>query len=105
MMGALAFHFNSARFTHDLDHDIHSFAMMDNHVDISLFDHDEPKPKPLSDTDHQLLHSDGHFQPFLANSIFDGYGYLSIQIAPVLMHILLLPLAEIEPLFRPPRTI
>ena len=104
MMGVIAFHFNSARFTHELDHDIHSFEVTDNHVDTTLFDHDEPAPKPLSDTDHQLLHSVGHFQPFLTNSIFDGYGDLSVRIAPMILHFILMPLAEIEPLFRPPRT-
>lgn len=104
MMSVIAFHFNSPRFAHELDHDIHSFEMTDNHVHTSLFDDDEPASKQLSDTDHQLLHSIGHFQPFLTNSIFDGYGDLSVRIAPVVIHILLLPLAEIEPLFRPPRT-
>lgn len=106
MMGVFGYHFNSARFAHELDHDIHSFTMMDNHVHTSLFDDDEPesKPKPLTDTDHQLMHSIGHFQPFLTNSIFDGYGDLSVRIAPMILHFILLPLAEIEPLFRPPRT-
>lgn len=103
MMSVIAFHFNSARFAHDLDHDIHTFEMADNHVHTSLFDDDEPASQPLTDTEHQLLHSVGHFQPFLTNSIFHGYGDLSVQIAPVIIHILLLPLAEIEPLFRPPR--
>jgi hypothetical protein len=104
MMSVVAYHFNSARFAHELDHDIHSFEITDNHVHTSLFDHDAPASKPLSDTDHQLLHSVGHFQPFLTSSIFTGYGDLSIQIAPIFLHFFLLPLAEIEPLFRPPRT-
>ena len=104
MMGVLTFHFNSALFAHELDHQIHSFEMTDNHVHTSLIDDDEPASKQLSDTDHQLLHCIGHFQPFLINSIFDGYGSLSVRIAPAFIHILLLPLAEIEPLFRPPRT-
>ncbi len=105
MMGVLAFHFNSARFSHELDHDIHSFEMTDNHVHTSLFDDDEPLSKPLSDTDHQLLHSMSHFQPYLASSVFHGLGKLFLQINPVLSHVLLLPLADIEPLFRPPRNI
>jgi len=104
MVGVLAFHFNSARFAHELDHDIHSFEMTDNHVHTSLLDDDEPASKPLSDTDHQLLHSVGHFQPFLTSSIFDGYGDLSVRIVPMSSHILLMPLVEIESLFRPPRT-
>lgn len=104
MMGILTFHFNSALFAHELDHEIHYFEMADSHVHTSLFDDDEPASKSLSDTDHQLLHSVGHFQPFLTNSIFNGYGDLSVRIAPAFIHILLLPLAEIEPLFRPPRT-
>lgn len=104
MMSVIAYHFNSARFSHELDHDIHSFEMTDNHVHTSLFNHDEPASKPLSDTDHQLLHSVGHLQPFLISFIFNGYGDLSVQIIPMSSHVLLLPLAEIEPLFRPPRT-
>lgn len=104
MMGVIAYDFNSARFAHDLDHDIHTFEMTDNHVHTSLFDHDEPASKPLSDADHQLLHSVGHLQPFLTSSIFDGYGDLAVQIITMSSHVLLLPLAEIEPLFRPPRT-
>lgn len=104
MMGVITYHFNSALFAHELDHQIHSFEMMDNHVHTSLLDDDEPTSKSLTDTDHQLLHSVGHFQPFLTNSIFDGYKDLSVRIVPVVKHILLLPLAEIEPLFRPPRT-
>lgn len=104
MMGVVAYHFNSARFVHELDHDIHTFEITDNHVHTSLFDDDEPASKPISDTDHHLLHSVEHFQPFLTSPIFDGYGDLSVRIAPVVMYIILLPLAEIEPLFRPPRT-
>lgn len=104
MMSVIAFHFNSARFAHELDHDIHSFEMTDNHVHTSLFDDNEPASKSLSDTDHQLLHSVGHFQPFLTSSIFDGYGDLSVRIIPMTSPILHLPLTEIEPLFRPPRT-
>lgn len=104
MMGLVAYHFNSSRFAHDLDHDIHTFEIIDNHVHTLLFDDDEPESKSLSDTDHQLLHSVGHFQPFLTNSIFDGYGDLSVSIAPMILHFILLPLAKIESLFRPPRT-
>ena len=47
MMGVFAYHFNSARFAHELEHDIDSFAMMDNHVHTSLFDDDEPESKQI----------------------------------------------------------
>lgn len=104
MVAVVVYHFNSAQFAHDLDHDIHSSEMTDNHVHTSLFDDDAPTSKPLSDIDHQLLHSSGHFQPFLTTSIFYGYGDLSVQIAPIFLHVLLLPLVVIESLFRPPRT-
>ena len=104
MMGVLTFHFNSALFAHELDHEIHYFAMADDHVHTSLFDDDEPGSKPLSNADHKLLHSVGHFQPFLTNSIFVGYGDLSLRIAQVVLNTLLVPLTEIEPFFRPPRT-
>lgn len=102
-VGAFAYHFNSARFSHELEHDTNAFEISQNHSHTSLFDNEEPKSKSLSDTDHQLLHSISHFQPYLASSVFNGSGKLFLQINPVLSQVLLLPLADIEPLFRPPR--
>ena len=104
-VGAFAYHFNSERFSHELDHDTHTFEISHNHSHTSLIDNEEPKSKSLSDADHQLLHSISHFQPYLASSVFNGTGNLFLQINPVLSHVLLLPLADIEPLFRPPRNI
>jgi hypothetical protein len=104
MMSVIAYQFNTAQFAHELDHDIHTFEVTGNHTHTSIFDHDEPASEPFSDTDHQLLHSVGHFQPFLTSFIFDGYSDLSVQIVHVSSRFLFLPLAEIEPLFRPPRT-
>ena len=76
MMSVIAYHFNAASFAHELDHEIHTFEKLDNHFHASLVDHNKPTSKPLSDSDHKLLHSSGHLQPFLTSFIFDGSGNL-----------------------------
>ena len=79
--------------------------MLTDHDHAPLLDaNGDSDSEPLSDTEHQLLESVGHVQPLLISSNLDAFEKDPPRTTPMLPRLLLLPSAEIEPLFRPPRT-
>jgi hypothetical protein len=104
LMGLGAYGFNSKWLAHELDRQ--TLGVLADHDHAPRLDaKGDPDPGPLSDTEHQLLHAAGHFQPLLISSILDGFGEAPARVTPMLPCLLALPPAEIEPLFRPPRTL
>lgn len=106
LLGLGAYGFKSKWLAHELDHDRQTLGVLADHDHPPRLDaKGDPDPGPLSDTEHRLLHSAGHFQPLLISSILDGFGESPARVTPMLPCLLALPPAEIEPPFRPPRTL
>lgn len=104
LMGLGAYAFNPKWLAHGLDHDREAHDVLADHDHAPWPDaNGDSAPEPLSDIEHELLHSAGHFQPLLISSILDAFVESPARVAPMLSHLLALPSAEIEPPFRPPR--
>lgn len=106
LMGLGAYGFNSKWLAHELGHDRQTLDVLADHDHApQLAANDDPAPEPLSDTEHELLHSAGHVvQLLLISSTLDAFGESPARATPMLSRLLPLPPAEIEPPFRPPRT-
>ena len=105
LMSLGAYGFNSKWLAHELDHDRQSLGVLADHDHAPQLDaKGDPAPEPLSDIEHQRLHSAGHFQPPLIGSILDAFGESPARVTPLLSRLLALPQVELEPPFRPPRT-
>lgn len=97
--------FDSKWLAHELDHDRHAPAStIDHDHEPQLDTEGNPATEALSDAEHKLLHSAGHFQPLFISPILDGIGESPARVTPMPLRLLALPPAELEPPFRPPRT-
>ena len=106
LMGLGAYGFNSKWLAHELDHDRQMLDVLTDHDHAPEFNAEgNADPEPPSDSEHQLLHAAGHFQPHLISAILNGFGEAPVRTTPMLSRLLALPPAEIEPPFRPPRAI
>lgn len=104
LVGLGANSFNSKWLAHELDHDRQTLAVLVDHDHAPQPDAgSNADPEPLSDAEHQLSHFSSHLQPLLISSMFDSFGESPTRMTPMLSRLLALPLAEIEPPFRPPR--
>lgn len=105
LMGLGAHGFNSKWLAHALDHDCQTFGGLADHDHAPGFNaNGDPDPEPLSETEHQLLHGAGYVEPLLLSSSLDGFGALPARVAPMLSRWFALPLVDLEPPFRPPRS-
>ena len=96
--------FNSKWLAHEFNHDRQTLDLLADHDHAPQLDADGgPDPEPLSDTEHQLSHFAGHLQPLLISSMPDSFGKVPTRMTPMLSRLLALPLAQIDPPFRPPR--
>ena len=96
--------FNSKQLAHELDHDRQSLAVLADHEHAQqpgAGSHADPEPP--SDSEHQLSHFSSHLQPLLISSMPDSFGGVPTRMTPMLSRLLALPLAQIDPPFRPPR--
>ena len=94
---------SSKRLAHELDHD--------GGAAMSVVDHDHAPPlitdgstgpEPLSDIEHRLLHAANHLQP-LPSSTIEFSWEPPAHMMPLSSSLPVLPAAELEPPFRPPR--
>ena len=105
LVGLGAFSFSPKWLAHELDHDRQTLEVLTDHDHAPQPDSKGgPNPEPLSNTEHELLHSACHLQPLLFSSILCGFGESPARTTLMLSRLLPLPTAEIEPPFRPPRT-
>ena len=98
--------FNSKRLAHDLDHDHDGRAVMavvDHQHASPLGTNGSSDPEPLSDIEHRLLHAVHYYDP-LPSSTVTVFWEPRARTMPVLSGLAVLPPAEPEPPFRPPRT-
>ena len=96
--------FNSKQLAHELNHDRQTLNVLADHDHAPQPDAgSNADPEPLSDAEHQLSHFSSHLQPLLVSSMPDSFGGVPTRTTPMLSRLLALPLAEIEPPFRPPR--
>ena len=100
-----AYGFNSKWLAHELDHDRQTLDLLVDHDHAPQLDAEgNVDPEAPSDSEHQLLHAAGHFQPHLISAILNGFGEAPVRTTPMLSRLLALPPEEIEPPFRPPKT-
>ncbi|HYQ37648.1 MAG TPA: hypothetical protein VER09_01765 [Pseudomonas sp.] len=105
VMGFGAYAFNYAKWlAHELDQDHPAFALSGAHDCAASVDHDDAKPAPLSDAQHQLVHTVDHGQPPLLSSLPHAFGESPARAAPLSAYPPALPPAEPETPFRPPRS-
>ena len=98
--------FNSKRLAHDLDHGHDSRAAMafvDHQHTSPLGTNGSSDPVPLSDIEHRLLHAVHYYDP-LPSSTVTVFWEPHARTLPLLPSLAVLPPAEPELPFRPPRT-
>ena len=96
--------FNSNRLAHDMDHDSRTtMAVADHDHAPPLSTNGNSDPEPLSDSEHRLLHAVNCCQ-LLPSLTMHFFWKPPARTMPLLSSLPVLPPAEREPLFRPPRT-
>lgn len=101
-MGARGFH--SKEFVHDLDHHGQpSVATLDSAHTSAFESGEEPKAEPLDEFEHQLFHAVSTLY-MLASATASFSWDASAQILVPASSSPSLPVAELEPPFRPPRS-
>ena len=105
VMGFGAYAFNYSKWlAHELGQSHPTLALSSAHDCAAPLDNDGAKPAPLSDAQHQLVHTVDHGQPPLLSSLPHALGESPARAVPLSAYPLALSPAEIEPPFRPPRT-
>lgn len=105
VMSISAYGFNSRWLAHEFDHNRQMLDVLTDHDHAPQLDAEgNADPEAPSDSEHQLLHAAGHFQPHLISAILNGFGEAPVRTTPMLSRLLALPPEEIEPPFRPPKT-
>ena len=104
VMGVCAHGFNSKWLAHEFEH--HN-EMLFQSIDLGHApqpsSEDNPESAPSNDAEHKLLHALGHFES-VSSSPVSALGDLSARVPPLLLSLLAPPPAEIESLYRPPRS-
>lgn len=96
---------NSKWLAHELHYDHGTLVVFSVNAQTTQLDAaSNPDAEQLSDTDHQILHFVDHFPSLLLDSFHDGLTETLIQARPILFYLLLLPLVDVDPPFRPPQT-
>lgn len=96
--------FNSKRLAHELDHGSRTtMAAVDHDHVPPLSTNGSSDPEPLSDIEHRLLHAVSCCQPLLSSTIKFSWAPPARTIS-MLSSLPVLPPAELEPPFRPPRS-
>ena len=105
MVSLAAYSFNANWLAHEIDHNRHSAGTLVDGIDvIQLGGQSDAGHEKLSDSEHQLLHAAGHVQPAMASSTFNGLVTLPTNIIISHLRSFDLPLVELEPPLRPPRS-
>lgn len=94
--------FNSKRLAHDLDSRA-AMALVDHQHASPLGTNGSSGPEPLSDIEHRLLHAVHSYDP-LPSSTGTVFWEPQARTIRLLSSLPVLPPAESEPPFRPPRT-
>ena len=95
--------FNSKRLVHELEHDRHiTMAVVDHDHAPPLSTNDSSDSEPLSDSEHRLLHALSYCQPLPGATIAFSWDP-PVRAISTLSSLPVLPPAELEPPFRPPR--
>jgi hypothetical protein len=104
VMGSGAYGLSAKWVAHELDHaTVAALADHSHETPLDAHDDNSDAPKPLSDSEHRLLHALGHCEPG-PNSLFDEPRASPVQSAPLLLALQAIFSADPEPSFRPPRT-
>jgi hypothetical protein len=96
--------FNSKRLAHELDHDRQAaITVVDHDHAPPLSTNGNSDPEPLSDTEHRLLHAVNYCEP-LPSSTIEVAWEPPARTMPLLSSLPVLPAAELDTPFRPPRS-
>lgn len=99
-----AYGFSPMGLAHELGHNSHTLVALGDGDQAPRLDiQDGGDTEPSSEAQHQLQHAAEHLQPLLLASIGDGIGPSPAKAKPMLLHLLALPPAELEPPYRPPQ--
>lgn len=105
VMGFGAYAFNYSKWlAHELGQSHPTLTLASAHDRAEQLERADEKPAPLSDAQHQLVHTIDHGQPPLLSTLPHAFGESPARAAPLSAYPLALSPAEVEPPFRPPRT-